>query len=124
MAQPIGPLLEQMNGVLLGKARQVWLAATCLLAGGHLLIEDLPGVGKTALAEALARSFGLAFQRVHLTSDLVPAGLTGLRLFDQSTGAFRFEPGPVFAQVLLTDEINRASRRTRVLCSNRWPAAA
>ncbi|QEY32813.1 MoxR family ATPase [Synechococcus sp. RSCCF101] len=113
MAERIAPLLEQINGVLLGKERPVRLAVTCLLAGGHLLIEDLPGVGKTTLAEALARSFGLAFQRVHFTSDLLPADLTGLRLFDQGKGAFRFEPGPVFSQVLLADEINRASPRTQ-----------
>jgi len=104
-------VLTQINGVLLGKHDQVRLAVTCLVAGGHLLIEDFPGVGKTTLAEALARSFGLAFRRVHFTSDLLPADLSGLRLFDQQLGQFRFEPGPLFSQVLLADEINRASPR-------------
>ena len=104
-------VLAQISGVLLGKHDQVRLAVTCLVAGGHLLIEDVPGVGKTTLAEALARSFGLAFRRVHFTSDLLPADLTGLRLFDQHLGQFRFEPGPLFSQVLLADEINRASPR-------------
>ncbi len=104
-------VLSQINGVLLGKHDQVRLAVACLVAGGHLLIEDFPGVGKTTLAEALARSFGLAFRRVHFTSDLLPADLTGLRLFDQHLGQFRFEPGPLFSQVLLADEINRASPR-------------
>lgn len=104
-------VLTQINGVLLGKHDQVRLAVACLVAGGHLLIEDFPGVGKTTLAEALARSFGLAFRRVHFTSDLLPADLTGLRLFDQHLGQFRFEPGPLFSQVLLADEINRASPR-------------
>ena len=104
-------VLAQINSVLLGKNDQVRLAVACLVAGGHLLIEDFPGVGKTTLAEALARSFGLAFRRVHFTSDLLPADLTGLRLFDQHLGQFRFEPGPLFSQVLLADEINRASPR-------------
>ena len=112
-SRPLATVLAAIDGVLLGKSSQVQLAVTCLVAGGHLLIEDLPGMGKTTLAEALARSFGLAFQRVHFTSDLLPADLTGLRIFDQSRGAFRFEPGPLFTQVLLADEINRASPRTQ-----------
>lgn len=106
-------VVAQISRVLLGKERQVQLAVSALVAGGHLLIEDLPGMGKTTLAEALARSFGLDFRRVHFTSDLLPADLTGIRLFDQTTGSFRFEPGPLFAQVLLADEINRASPRTQ-----------
>lgn len=112
-SRPLATVLAAIDGVLLGKPSQVQLAVTCLVAGGHLLIEDLPGMGKTTLAEALARSFGLDFQRVHFTSDLLPADLTGLRIFDQSRGAFRFEPGPLFTQVLLADEINRASPRTQ-----------
>ncbi len=112
-SRPLATVLAAINGVLLGKPSQVQLAVTCLVAGGHLLIEDLPGMGKTTLAEALARSFGLDFQRVHFTSDLLPADLTGLRIFDQSRGSFRFEPGPLFTQVLLADEINRASPRTQ-----------
>ncbi len=85
----------------------------CLLARGHLLIEDLPGVGKTTLAEALARSFGLDFRRVSFTSDLLPADLTGINIFDPGESRFHFQPGPMFCQVLLADEINRASPRTQ-----------
>jgi len=110
---PLTELLAALNRVLLGKERQVKLAVSCLLAGGHLLIEDLPGMGKTTLAEALARAFGLEFKRVSFTSDLLPADLTGINIFDASTAAFRFQPGPVFTQVLLADEINRASPRSQ-----------
>ena len=110
---PLANLLAALNGVLLGKERQVQLAVTALLAGGHLLIEDLPGTGKSTLAEALARVFGLAFKRVSFTSDLLPADLTGIAVFDQASGSFRFQPGPLFCQVLLADEINRASPRTQ-----------
>jgi MoxR-like ATPase len=105
--------IEQLNGVLLGKDRQIRLAMACLLAGGHLLLEDLPGTGKTTLAEALARCFGLQFHRLHFTSDLLPADLTGVAVLDPVTQAFRFQPGPLFCQVLLADEINRASPRTQ-----------
>ena len=110
---PLTALLVALNGVLLGKEEQVKLAVTCLLAGGHLLIEDLPGMGKTTLAEALAQAFGLAFKRVSFTSDLLPADLTGINVFDPATGRFQFQPGPLFSQVLLADEINRASPRTQ-----------
>jgi len=91
----------------------VRLALACLLARGHLLIEDLPGVGKTTLAEVLARSFGLDFRRVSFTSALLPADLTGVNVFDPGRAAFHFRPGPLFCQVLLADEINRASPRTQ-----------
>ena len=107
------PVIEGIGRVLLGKERQVRQALACLLARGHLLIEDLPGVGKTTLAEALARSFGLDFKRVSFTSDLLPADLTGLNVFDQANLKFHFQPGPLFSQVLLADEINRASPRTQ-----------
>jgi MoxR-like ATPase len=110
---PLNPLVTAISQVLLGKDRQVRLALACLLARGHLLIEDLPGVGKTTLAEALARGFGLAFKRVSFTSDLLPADLTGLNVFDQGRTRFQFQPGPLFSQVLLADEINRASPRTQ-----------
>ena len=110
---PLTDLLAALNGVLLGKEQQVKLAVTCLLAGGHLLIEDLPGMGKTTLAEALARAFGLAFKRVSFTSDLLPADLTGINVFDPASASFHFQPGPLFTQVLLADEINRASPRTQ-----------
>jgi MoxR-like ATPase len=108
-----GTLCGNLNQVLLGKGPQIRLALTCLLARGHLLLEDLPGMGKTTLAEALARGFGLQFCRVHFTSDLLPADLTGINVLEPSTGQFRFQPGPMFAQVLLADEINRASPRTQ-----------
>jgi MoxR-like ATPase len=107
------PLIAAITRVLLGKEHQVRLALACLLARGHLLIEDLPGVGKTTLAEVLARSFGLDFRRVSFTSDLLPADLTGVNVFDPSAAAFHFRPGPLFCQVLLADEINRASPRTQ-----------
>jgi MoxR-like ATPase len=107
------PVIDSIGRVLLGKEHEVKLALACLLARGHLLIEDLPGVGKTTLAEALARSFGLAFKRVSFTSDLLPADLTGINVFDAASASFRFQPGPLFSHVLLADEINRASPRTQ-----------
>lgn len=106
-------VVQAIGRVLLGKEHTVRLALSCLLAGGHLLLEDLPGTGKTTLAEALARSFGLGFKRVSFTSDLLPADLTGINVLDPATGNFRFQPGPLFSQVLLADEINRASPRTQ-----------
>ena len=106
-------MIEAVGRVLLGKDHQVRLAISCLLVGGHLLIEDRPGMGKSTLAEALARVFALAFKRVSFTSDLLPADLTGLNVFNPSEASFRFQPGPLFTQVLLADEINRASPRTQ-----------
>lgn len=111
--QHLDDLVAAVSRVLLGKERSVRLALSCLLAGGHLLLEDLPGTGKTTLAEALARCFGLAFRRVSFTSDLLPADLTGINVLDPASGSFRFQPGPLFSQVLLADEINRASPRTQ-----------
>ena len=99
--------------MLLGKDNQVRLAVACLLAHGHLLIEDLPGVGKITLAEALARSFGLDWKRVSFTSDLLPADLNGVDVFDPASGRFQFQSEPLFSQVLQADEINRASPRTQ-----------
>lgn len=104
---------QQLNQVILGKPQQIRLALTCLLAGGHLLLEDMPGMGKTTLAHALAQSLGLSYRRVQFTSDLLPADLTGFNLFDARTQEFRFQSGPVFSQVLLADEINRASPKTQ-----------
>jgi MoxR-like ATPase len=110
---PLAELTEAIGRVLLGKEHAVRLALACLLARGHLLIEDLPGVGKSTLAEALARSFGLEFRRVSFTSDLLPADLTGVNVFEPAEARFHFRPGPLFSQVLLADEINRASPRTQ-----------
>ncbi len=111
------PLLDRLqrnlDGVLLGKTDVVRLALTALLAEGHLLIEDVPGVGKTLLAKALARSLGCTFHRIQFTPDLLPSDLIGTSVYHQPTGEFRFHPGPLFAQVVLADEINRASPRTQ-----------
>ena len=104
---------SQVNALVLGKAHEVRLAFVALLAGGHLLIEDLPGLGKTTLARAMATTLGLDFQRVQFTSDLLPADVLGVSVFDPQTRGFQFHPGPVFAQVLLADEINRAPPRTQ-----------
>ncbi len=103
----------QVNALVLGKAEQVKLAFIALLAGGHVLIEDLPGLGKTTLAQALSATLGLSFQRVQFTSDLMPADVLGISVYDAPTHQFRFHPGPVFTQVLLADEINRAPPRTQ-----------
>ena len=111
--QKITLLLNQLNTVIVGKSLQIQDCVTCLLAGGHLLIEDVPGVGKTTLAHALARTFGLQFSRVQFTADLMPSDLTGVSVYERSQEGFVFHPGPVFAQVLLADEINRASPRTQ-----------
>ncbi len=106
-------LLQQLNTVIVGKSAQIQDCVACLLAGGHLLIEDVPGVGKTTLAHALARSFGLHFSRVQFTSDLMPSDLSGVSIYERAKEAFVFHPGPIFAQVLLADEINRASPKTQ-----------
>ena len=106
-------LLARLNQVILGKPHELRLALCCLLARGHLLIEDLPGMGKTTLAHALATLLGLSYQRVQFTSDLLPADLLGLSIFDAQSQSFSFHPGPLFSQVLLADEINRGSPRTQ-----------
>lgn len=106
-------LLNQLNTVVVGKTQQVSDAVACLLAGGHLLIEDVPGVGKTTLAHALARSLGLRFSRVQFTADLMPSDLVGVSIYERGREGFVFHPGPVFTEVLLADEINRASPRTQ-----------
>lgn len=105
--------MAQVNRVLLGKPRQVKLAFTCLIAGGHLLLEDVPGVGKTTLAHALAASFALDFQRVQFTSDLLPSDIIGVSVYERETGQFRFHAGPIFTGLLLADEINRATPKTQ-----------
>jgi MoxR-like ATPase len=106
---PLHAAEVQINSVLLGKAAEVRLSLVCVLAGGHLLLEDLPGVGKTTLAQALAASFALSFGRVQFTSDLLPADLIGVSVFDPQTRRFDFHPGPIFTQLLLADEINRGT---------------
>ena len=106
-------LLNQLNTVIVGKPAQVQDCVACLLAGGHLLIEDVPGVGKTTLAHALARAFGLHFSRVQFTADLMPSDLSGVSIYERGKEAFVFHPGPIFAQLLLADEINRASPKTQ-----------
>lgn len=106
-------LMFQLNTVIVGKQEQVTQSIVCLLAGGHLLIEDIPGVGKTTLAQGLARSFGLQFSRVQFTPDLMPTDLSGVSIYDRTNERFVFHPGPLFSQVLLADEINRASPKTQ-----------
>lgn len=106
-------LVDALNGILLGKDRQVRLALCGLLARGHLLIEDIPGMGKTTLAHALARILGLSYRRIQFTNDMLPADVLGYSLFDRQAGGLVFHPGPIFAQVVLADEINRASPRTQ-----------
>ncbi len=105
--------VREVSRVLLGKDEQVQLSMCCLLARGHLLIEDLPGMGKTTLAHALAQVLGLSYNRVQFTSDLLPADILGVSIFEQASGQFSFREGPVFTQVLLADEINRSTPRTQ-----------
>lgn len=105
--------LKRLDEIILGKPRALRLSLACLLARGHLLIEDVPGVGKTTLAHALARVLGLSWQRVQFTSDLLPADILGVSVFDRHTQQFQFRQGPVFTQLLLADEVNRASPRTQ-----------
>ena len=105
--------LRMLDGVILGKPRQLRLCMACLLAGGHLLIEDVPGVGKTTLAHGLARALGLSYHRIQFTSDLLPADVVGVSIYERDTGRFRFHPGPIFAQLLLADEVNRATPKAQ-----------
>jgi MoxR-like ATPase len=109
----IEAVLAQLNRVILGKDAQIRLCLACLLARGHLLIEDIPGVGKTTLAHGIAQTLGLSFQRIQFTSDLLPADVLGVSIFDRETGKFRFQRGPIFAQLVLADEINRASPKAQ-----------
>ncbi|MGP1665877.1 MAG: AAA family ATPase, partial [Rhodanobacter sp.] len=113
LQQRLDAAIAQVNQVLLGKPRQVKLAFACLIAGGHLLLEDVPGVGKTTLAHALAATFALEFQRVQFTSDLLPSDIIGVSIYERDSSQFRFHPGPIFTGLLLADEINRASPKTQ-----------
>lgn len=113
LQQRLDAAMAQVNLVLLGKPRQVKLAFACLIAGGHLLLEDVPGVGKTTLAHALAATFALEFQRVQFTSDLLPSDIIGVSIYERESARFRFHPGPIFTGLLLADEINRASPKTQ-----------
>ncbi|OAM90570.1 AAA family ATPase [Termitidicoccus mucosus] len=111
-AQPseaLGPVLAQLNEIVLDKDKQIKMALACLLARGHLLIEDLPGLGKTVLAHALGLTLGLKYRRVQFTSDLLPGDIIGCSIYDRNKGEFVFTDGPVFTQLLLSDEINRAT---------------
>jgi MoxR-like ATPase len=113
LLQALKAAQQQVNSLVLGKSQEVRLAFVALLSGGHLLIEDLPGLGKTTLAHALAATLGLGFQRVQFTSDLLPADVLGVSVYDAQSRQFQFHPGPVFTHVLLADEINRAPPRTQ-----------
>jgi len=116
-SQQIQQLLHQasssISSIILGKPRQIQLALSCLIAEGHLLIEDLPGVGKTTLSLTLAKVFGLEFQRVQFTSDLLPSDVLGVSIFDTQSQTFKFHQGPIFNQILLADEINRSTPKTQ-----------
>jgi len=113
MKQKIDSVVTELNKILLGKDTQVRLALCGLLARGHLLIEDIPGMGKTTLSHALAKIMGLSYQRIQFTNDLLPADVLGYSMYDKQAGSLVFHPGPIFAQVVLADEINRASPRTQ-----------
>ncbi|TAK40788.1 MAG: MoxR family ATPase [Betaproteobacteria bacterium] len=110
---PVARLIEAASGIILGKEVQIRLSLACLLARGHLLIEDVPGVGKTTLAHVLAKSLGLQFQRIQFTSDMLPADILGVAVYERDGGGFKFHPGPIFAQVILADEVNRATPKTQ-----------
>ncbi|HKW38239.1 MAG TPA: AAA family ATPase, partial [Burkholderiales bacterium] len=109
----IQAVVQQAGKIILGKERQIRLSLACLLARGHLLIEDLPGVGKTTLAQVLAKLLGLGFHRIQFTSDMLPADIIGVSVYERETSTFRFHPGPIFSQLILADEVNRATPRTQ-----------
>lgn len=113
MKNEIDAVVNQVGRIILGKHKEIKLVITCLLARGHLLIEDIPGVGKTTLAQALARTLGLDYNRIQFTSDLLPADVVGVSVFDRDTQKFTFHPGPLFSQMVLVDELNRATPRTQ-----------
>ncbi len=110
---PLSNVLQRAGEIILGKDQQIKMAMCCILARGHLLIEDVPGVGKTTLSHVLASLLGLQYQRIQFTSDLLPADVVGVSIFDRDSSTFRFHPGPIFSQVILADEINRASPKAQ-----------
>ena len=110
---PVTRIVEAASQIILGKEAQIRMALACMLARGHLLIEDIPGVGKTTLAHVLARALGLNFQRIQFTSDMLPADILGVSIYERDSGGFKFHPGPIFAQVILADEVNRATPKTQ-----------
>ncbi len=111
--RPLHQAISRLGEIIVGKPRAIRLAVTCLLARGHLLIEDQPGVGKTTLAHAIAAVMGLQYHRIQFTSDLLPADILGVSVYEQGTGQFKFHPGPIFAQLILADEVNRATPKTQ-----------
>ncbi len=113
MQDVIRNTIEQIGTILLGKEHQIKLALTCLISGGHLLIEDLPGMGKTTLSQTLARELELSFNRIQFTSDLLPADILGVSIYEKERGSFTFHPGPIFNQLILADEINRATPKSQ-----------
>ncbi len=113
MNEPLEKIIDQISEVILGKKPQIRLALTCLFARGHLLIEDIPGIGKTTLAKVLSECMGLKFRRVQFTSDLLPGDILGFSVFERKSGSFVFHAGPIFSQVLLVDEINRSTPKTQ-----------
>ncbi|MGB5339369.1 MAG: AAA family ATPase, partial [Gammaproteobacteria bacterium] len=113
MKHTIEQIITEANRIILGKEHQIRLALACLLARGHLLIEDLPGMGKTTLSHLLARLLGMRFQRIQFTSDLLPADILGISVYDRERNHFTFHPGPIFAQFILADEVNRATPKTQ-----------
>jgi len=110
---PVARIIDAASQIILGKEPQIRMALACLLARGHLLIEDIPGVGKTTLAHVLARSLGLHFQRIQFTSDMLPADILGVSIYERDSGSFKFHPGPIFSQVILADEVNRTTPKTQ-----------
>ncbi len=113
LVQKAGRVIAEASQIILGKEVQIRLSLACLISGGHLLIEDIPGVGKTTLAQTLARLLGLSYQRIQFTSDLLPADIIGASIYERQSDGFRFHPGPIFAQLVLADEVNRATPKAQ-----------